>query len=426
MAHRENHYHQFGVRIRYFSLKSLKALGRCPRYPDDEGRIAYEELSPNLYENNVIIFVSHKWLSRDHPDDNPAGGNKYRLMVEGIEATIKAYAPGFDENCCYIWFDYGCLNQNDCPAAELQSLDRIVRSSDIIFTPHYDDKNAFPTTFKSLYEGYKSPMWNGDLVHAYLNRPWCRVEMMYSTHISILKPEGNKRSRFVKAIQEIHGLDRRPHVLYVLKEKIPNILHPLIGKFEKAFDPRSVIDNLSYPTDRYKIERLMSEVNLPRKKIIVGYTGEKDAEGRRHGKGRMIYPDGGVYEGDWKNGVMEGKGKYIFTYGDIYEGDFRNNVIEGTGKYIYGNGEIYEGDYKNNVMEGKGKFISANGDIYEGGYKNGRFDGHGKTTFKNGDIYEGSFKQDMEHGQGRLSDRNGRIIYDGLWNMGKRQPNQRR
>jgi hypothetical protein len=78
------------------------------------------------------------------------------------------------------------------------------------------------------------------------------------------------------------------------------------------------------------------------------YTGPV-IDGKRggKGKGKMIYNNGDMYEGDWKNDKMEGYGKFIYNNGDIYEGDWKDNKREGHGKYIYSNGNIYEGDWKN-------------------------------------------------------------------------------
>ena len=38
----------------------------------------------------------------------------------------------------------------------------------------------------------------------------------------------------------------------------------------------------------------------------------------RHGKGRIIQPDGDIYEGDWVNDKMHGRGTYHYTDGLKY------------------------------------------------------------------------------------------------------------
>lgn len=43
--------------------------------------------------------------------------------------------------------------------------------------------------------------------------------------------------------------------------------------------------------------------------------------GMRHGKGRMVWPDGTVYEGQWISNKRHGKGRVIYAQGDYYEGN---------------------------------------------------------------------------------------------------------
>ena len=40
----------------------------------------------------------------------------------------------------------------------------------------------------------------------------------------------------------------------------------------------------------------------------------------QNGKGKMIWIDGGYYEGEWKNGKKNGKGKITYPKGKYYEG----------------------------------------------------------------------------------------------------------
>ena len=47
------------------------------------------------------------------------------------------------------------------------------------------------------------------------------------------------------------------------------------------------------------------------------------AHGLRNGKGRYQYPDGSVYEGEYKNDKKHGKGKFLYSNGDTYEGSYK-------------------------------------------------------------------------------------------------------
>lgn len=49
--------------------------------------------------------------------------------------------------------------------------------------------------------------------------------------------------------------------------------------------------------------------------IAAEYTGEY-LDGKKHGKGTMIYPDGSKYIGQWKEGYRHGHGLYTYANGD--------------------------------------------------------------------------------------------------------------
>ena len=78
---------------------------------------------------------------------------------------------------------------------------------------------------------------------------------------------------------------------------------------------------------------------------------------------------------------MSGKGKYIWSNGIMYEGDFINNEIIGAGKYIWPEENV--------------KFSSYEGDVYKGKR-------HGLGTFKSGNtpnIYIGEWVQGKRYGK---------------------------
>jgi hypothetical protein len=57
------------------------------------------------------------------------------------------------------------------------------------------------------------------------------------------------------------------------------------------------------------------------------YEGEVASSGTRvngkpHGKGKLTYADGEIYEGGFVDGEFQGKGKYMFPDSAVYEGDF--------------------------------------------------------------------------------------------------------
>ena len=46
------------------------------------------------------------------------------------------------------------------------------------------------------------------------------------------------------------------------------------------------------------------------------YTGDLK-DGKRHGNGKYIYPNGDIYDGEWINGIREGEGTFTLNEGDV-------------------------------------------------------------------------------------------------------------
>ena len=52
---------------------------------------------------------------------------------------------------------------------------------------------------------------------------------------------------------------------------------------------------------------------------------------RRQGKGRLRYPDGRIYDGEWKDGDICGEGTLHYANGWTYEGEFLSGFKHGHG-----------------------------------------------------------------------------------------------
>lgn len=67
------------------------------------------------------------------------------------------------------------------------------------------------------------------------------------------------------------------------------------------------------------------------KKSHIDYRGMfKDF--KMHGKGKLFYPDGKVYEGEFKYGKPDGEG-ILIKGGKTYKGKFKNGKQEGEGVF---------------------------------------------------------------------------------------------
>ena len=63
----------------------------------------------------------------------------------------------------------------------------------------------------------------------------------------------------------------------------------------------------------------------------------------------MYHPDGGVSQGFWKHGKLHLKGRQIFENGDVYDGEWNYGEIHGFGVMKNSDsGSRYKGYWKHN------------------------------------------------------------------------------
>lgn len=107
--------------------------------------------------------------------------------------------------------------------------------------------------------------------------------------------------------------------------------------------------------------------------------------------GKMTFPNGHVYEGEWNKNNQMHRGTLVLNNGVVCVGKWRNNKFV-RGKVIEVDGVVHEGKF-NGVDDylGHGKITYANGEVYEGGeFRDGEFIGKVKFFHANGDVYEGA------------------------------------
>jgi hypothetical protein len=441
--------------IRLISFSAFRSLGRIPRFPNDaDCTIRLSELTTEEYNKSLIVFVSHCWLrgwrgaegwdESTCPQPDTVDGGKYKLCVKGIDTILKSMTSGIEN--CYLWIDFGCLDQDGNPAEDLKKmLYKIVQVCDCLFTPIYEIEHSiweFPSANDNLYDRYVSPAWQGT-PRSYLNRAWCRMEMLYATNVPLLE-DGAERQHKLKAGLAYHkSQGRRPHLLFGSKEleetRTPIILSPLQNLYFNKYNP---IDGaVSIEEDKEIIKGLVLELEPYLKFVDVGYKGEfwegkmhgigkysydngnlyegEWRDDKRHGQGKFITATGGLYEGEWKDDMMHGPGKLAYPNGNVYEGEWKDDKRYGHGKFIFSDGSLYEGAWKNDKWHGRGRFTATSGNVYEGGWKGGKKHGKGNWTFAGGNLYEGRWKDGKRHGQGKSTSTNG-ILYEGGWKDGKR------
>lgn len=134
------------------------------------------------------------------------------------------------------------------------------------------------------------------------------------------------------------------------------------------------------------------------------YVGEVHPENPqlRHGEGRLVYANGNVYTGHWKDGAPNGFGEKQYINGDTFVGFWVNGKREGKGSYLFQEGHIFEGMYVNDQAEGYGTLHTIEDDRYSGGWKNGLKDGAGIECLHTGEIFTGTWRGSKKVGGGAL------------------------
>jgi hypothetical protein len=391
--------------IRFIPFENLKNHGefpKCPTDSDSDKIIFLKDLTQKNYDSSIFIFVSHRWLRNDHPDDIP-GHPKYELCIKGIKRLLNTYTTPEIERC-YIWIDYACIDQTNSEKAaeEVQkSLEAIFSVSDCLFTPIYDPEHK-KWEFSHLrkdsdpYDDYRSSAWS-----EYRGRGWCRVEMWYGATVPLF--DEHRANKFKHALRVHNGLKTRTHFLFGSKElskshpprPLPRLLSSYVGKY----NPKE--GKLSYDRDRPLISDIFDKIQDKITPIIA----EKNVDA-----GTEIFENGNKYEGEFnKDKMMHGHGKLIYSKGDCYEGEFKNGERDGFGTHRYGNGSTYKGDFVKNQRHGKGKMYSSH-QIYSGDYRQNKKHGKGKLISKVDDsVFEGNFKNDMKNGEGKRTDKYGTV-----------------
>ncbi|KAF9660893.1 hypothetical protein SADUNF_Sadunf19G0011100 [Salix dunnii] len=166
-------------------------------------------------------------------------------------------------------------------------------------------------------------------------------------------------------------------------------------------------------TDRIDTGCSVVEKVLPNGDI---YTGGL-VDGVPHGKGKYLWCDGCMFEGEWKRGKANGGGKFSWPSGATYEGQFKLGKMDGFGTFIGVDGEVYSGNWVSDKKHGFGEKRYANGDVYQGLWKFNLQDGEGKYRWCNGNEYVGEWKHGVISGKGVLVWANGKR-YEGYWENG--------
>nr|DBA20075.1 TPA: hypothetical protein GDO54_015815 [Pyxicephalus adspersus] len=151
--------------------------------------------------------------------------------------------------------------------------------------------------------------------------------------------------------------------------------------------------------------------------------------GKPHGRGVLKWPDGRVYEGEFRNGLEDGFGKYIIPKKslkkeDCYLGYWKDGKMYGQGTFWYANGEVYEGCFQDNNRHGhgllrSGKLTSSSPSMFIGQWVMDKKTGYGVfDDITRGEKYMGMWQDDLRQGNGLVVTQFG-LYYEGAFNLNK-------
>lgn len=130
------------------------------------------------------------------------------------------------------------------------------------------------------------------------------------------------------------------------------------------------------------------------------YVGERDADGKKHGRGKLTYPNRSSYEGQFVNDKPWGRGEARSKGGDIYKGEWLDGKRHNKGELHYSDGSCFVGTFRMGKKHGRGVLTLANLDSVEGVYEEGVMV---EAIIRSRDhIYEGEVRNFKPHGRGRM------------------------
>ncbi|BFZ21760.1 hypothetical protein BsWGS_24799 [Bradybaena similaris] len=136
-----------------------------------------------------------------------------------------------------------------------------------------------------------------------------------------------------------------------------------------------------------------------------------------------------TYNGTWVAGKIHGNGVLTWPDGSVFEGNFKRSLMHGTGTYtlVRNKGkEVQTGTWKDGKLSGLATVHYANGDLYEGYFQDGQRAGHGmyqsghyKSTYAS--VYIGEWLNNLKEGYGVQDDILKGEKYMGMWVHDHRQ-----
>lgn len=397
-----------------------------PNAPSVDPKHLTFELSEIDISKSFLVFVSHCWLAgwdgRDN-NDNIMDGNasdewrgfphpdtkqnaKFKLLVEALNILRDNSAGGLP---VYFWLDYCCVDNNSNPGGQvIMQMEKIIEVCDCVLTPVVDPDHKsweYPADgWSNVFIEYKARNFNGG-PYAYINRAWCRTEMLYAAKLPLPITTKKKTSSFRFGLKFALERNFRPHYLFGDKELALNLapiqLPPLQNSYLDKFAPMACVENLTRVSDKDTIQSISEELACDSETVTVGYDGDLNDGDLPHGSGTYTYPSGNVFDGQWRRGKIRGRGEKIYLSGCKCEGEWALNRLHGDGTCSWSDGCVYEGGWEKGKKHGKGKLSLPNGSFFDGMWEDDKPNGFGECNDKDRYNYKGEWSNGKEHGKGK-------------------------
>ena len=151
--------------------------------------------------------------------------------------------------------------------------------------------------------------------------------------------------------------------------------------------------------------------------------------GAREGEGRAVYrpgsrPDGvAQYSGGWRRGKWQGAGKLTYPCGDVFRGNFSDGVASGEGAMRYARGGSFSGLLVRGRRQGLGRRVWGTSGCasaeFEGEWVDGAMCGKGVYRSAGGSLVIGHWKDDLPHGEATVMYAEGGGMYQGTLVRGR-------
>lgn len=114
-------------------------------------------------------------------------------------------------------------------------------------------------------------------------------------------------------------------------------------------------------------------------------------DGKKHGVGKVTYPTGDRYHGEWQADKKHGEGTYFYANGDIYSGSWQDDKRQGQGAFVFAKDRSQlVGEWEDGQLQ-SGQWVFKDGTSWHGHFKNNRPIGPGVFVFPNGNSQFGKY-----------------------------------